>query len=332
MVTVEVNARSWVFASTAFCQIAKYRLLVEKFFVTLLTEVATNGQLKLPRMKYIGAHVSIEGGVQNAPLFASQIGAKAFALFTRNPSRWKSAPISDKQAEQFRENCKLKGYAPEVILPHDSYLINLGAPDAEKLQMSREAFLDEFRRCELLGLTMLNFHPGSHLKLMAEDDCLQRIAESINMTLAETKGVTAVIESTAGQGSNLGFRFEHLARIIELVDDKSRIGICVDTCHSLAAGYDFTTPEGYEAAWKEFGDVVGFNYLRAMHINDSKKGVGSRVDRHESLGKGALGEAFFTRLMRDQRMDNIPLILETPDTSIWEQEIAWLYSQVDPQG
>jgi deoxyribonuclease-4 len=278
-------------------------------------------------MKYIGAHVSIEGGVQNAPKFASEIGAKAFALFTRNPSRWKSSPITDAQAEQFRENCKTFGYSPDVILPHDSYLINLGAPDAEKLQMSREAFLDELRRCEQLGLTMLNFHPGSHLKLMSEDDCLKRIAESINMALEDTVGVTAVIESTAGQGSNLGYRFEHLARIIELVEDKNRIGVCVDTCHSLAAGYDFTTSEGYDAAWKEFGDVVGFNYLRAMHINDSKKGVGSRVDRHESLGKGALGSEFFTRLMRDPRMDNIPLVLETPDVAIWAKEIAWLYSQ-----
>lgn len=278
-------------------------------------------------MKYVGAHVSAKGGVASTPLVASELGAKAFALFTRNPSRWKSSPISDKEAAQFRENCVTYGFSPEFILPHDSYLINLGSPDEQKLIQSREAFLDEFRRCEQLGLTMLNFHPGSHLNLMTEDDCLKRIAESINLVLSQTKGVTAVIESTAGQGSNLGFRFEHLARIIELIDDKSRVGVCVDTCHSLAAGYDFTTPDAYEASWREFGNVIGFEYLRGMHINDSKKGVGSKVDRHAQIGEGALGKEFFTMLMRDPRMDGIPLILETPDDTLWSSEIAWLYSQ-----
>ena len=278
-------------------------------------------------MKYIGAHVSTQGGVAATPALASELGAKAFALFTRNPSRWKSAAISDKEAETFRRNCVEYGFSPAFILPHDSFLINLGSPDAGKLDMSRAAFLDEFRRCEQLGLTMLNFHPGSHLNLMDEDDCLKRIAESINMTLDVTAGVTAVIESTAGQGSNLGHRFEHLARIIELTEDKSRVGVCIDTCHSLAAGYDFSTPEGYEESWKEFGHIVGFEYLRGMHLNDSKKGVGSRVDRHAPVGKGALGRGFFAQLMRDPRMDGIPLILETPDESLWREEINWLYSQ-----
>ena len=278
-------------------------------------------------MKYIGAHVSTQGGVSATPALASELGARAFALFTRNPSRWKSAAISDKEAEKFRRNCSEFGYSPDFILPHDSFLINLGSPDAGKLELSRAAFLDEFRRCEQLGLTMLNFHPGSHLNLMDEDDCLKRIAESINMTLGMTAGVTAVIESTAGQGSNLGHMFEHLARIIELTEDKSRVGVCVDTCHSLAAGYDFTSPEGYEKSWKEFDDIVGFKYLRGMHLNDSKKGVGSRVDRHAPIGEGALGREFFAMLMRDPRMDGIPLILETPDESLWRAEIAWLYSQ-----
>lgn len=278
-------------------------------------------------MKYIGAHVSTQGGVSATPALASELGARAFALFTRNPSRWKSAAISDKEAEKFRRNCSEFGYSPDFILPHDSFLINLGSPDAGKLELSRAAFLDEFRRCEQLGLTMLNFHPGSHLNLMDEDDCLKRIAESINMTLGMTAGVTAVIESTAGQGSNLGHMFEHLARIIELTEDKSRVGVCVDTCHSLAAGYDFTTPEGYEKSWKEFDDIVGFKYLCGMHLNDSKKGVGSRVDRHAPIGEGALGREFFAMLMRDPRMDGIPLILETPDESLWRAEIAWLYSQ-----
>lgn len=279
-------------------------------------------------MKYIGAHVSTKGGVASTPALASALGAKSFALFTRNPSRWKSAPISDKEAEAFRANCVAYGYSPDFILPHDSFLINLGSPDAGKLAMSRDAFLDEFRRCEQLGLKMLNFHPGSHLNEMDEDDCLKRIAESINLTLQQTAGVDAIIESTAGQGSNLGYRFEHLARIIELTDQRDRVGVCVDTCHSLAAGYDFTTPEAYEASWKEFGEIVGFNYLRGMHLNDSKKGVGSKVDRHAPIGEGALGRDFFTLLMRDPRMDGIPLILETPDESLWGSEIEWLYSQV----
>ncbi len=279
-------------------------------------------------MKYIGAHVSTSKGVASSPILASQIGARAFAIFTRSPSRWRSPAISEADAQTFKQNCIDYGYTPDVILPHDSFLINLGSPDAAKLAMSREAFLDEFRRCEQLGLTMLNFHPGSHLNEMDEDDCLKRIAESINLTLDKTEGVTAVIESTAGQGSNLGYRFEHLARIIELTEDKSRVGVCVDTCHSLAAGYDFTTPETYDVSWREFGDIVGFNYLRGMHLNDSIKGIGSRVDRHAPLGHGELGLEFFKLLMRDPRMDNIPLILETPDEELWGEEIAWLYSQI----
>lgn len=277
-------------------------------------------------MKYIGAHVSVDGGVSNAPLRAAEMNMKAFALFTRNPSRWKAAPISPKEADAFRNNCLRFGFTPEVILPHDSFLINLGAPDKDKLALSREAFLDEMRRCEQLGLTMLNFHPGSHLNQVSEEECLATIAESINIILSQTEGVTAVIESTAGQGSNLGFRFEHLARIIEQVDDKSRIGVCVDTCHTFAAGYDLATPEGYARTWDDFSRVIGFSYLKGMHINDSKKGLGSRVDRHAPLGKGELGENFFRMLMADERMNNIPLILETPDEAIWPKEVNWLYS------
>lgn len=277
-------------------------------------------------MKYIGAHVAVAGGVSSAPVNAAAIGAKAFALFTRNPSRWTSKPISDKEAEAFKRNCEVYGYSPACILPHDSYLINLGSPDAAKLAQSREAFLDEFRRCEQLGLTMLNFHPGSHLNQMDADACLDLIAESINVTLSLTQGVKAVIENTAGQGSNLGFSFAQIARIIDGVEDKSRVGVCIDTCHTFAAGYDIAADEGYEAVWKEFDETVGLNYLSGMHLNDSKKGLGSRVDRHESLGKGAIGARLFGLLMNDPRTDNIPLILETPDDSLWADEIAWLYS------
>lgn len=279
-------------------------------------------------MKYIGAHVSTEGGVAGTPIAASAIGAKAFALFTRNPSRWKSKEISQKEAELFRENCVKEGFNPSVILPHDSFLINLGSPDPAKLELSRAAFLDELHRCEQLGLTMLNFHPGSHLNQIEEDACLRLIADSINDALSQTKGITAVIESTAGQGSNLGHRFEHLAKIIELIEDKSRIGVCVDTCHTFAAGYDLASEEGYQNTWKQFDEIIGFKYLRGMHLNDSKKGLGSRVDRHAPIGEGELGRSFFEMLMKDPRFDNIPLILETPDESLWPQEIAWLYSLV----
>lgn len=279
-------------------------------------------------MKFIGAHVSVEGGVSNAPVNAAKLGMGAFALFTRNPSRWKAAAISAAEAARFRENCEKLGFSSEVILPHDSFLINLGAPDPEKLRLSRDAFLDEMRRCEQLGLTMLNFHPGSHLGEMEVDACLDLIAESINITLDQTEGVTAVLESTAGQGTNLGFRFEQLARIIDGVEDKSRIGVCVDTCHTHSAGYDLASEEGYRATWDEFDRVIGAGYLRALHLNDNKRTLGSRIDRHELIGLGSLGKEFFTRLVNDPRFDNMPLILETPDPERWKEEIAWLYGQI----
>lgn len=278
-------------------------------------------------MKYIGAHVSVSGGVSNAPINAHNIGAKAFALFTRNPSRWNSPAISEKEAEKFKDNCAEFGYEPRFILTHDSYLINLGAPDPEKLQMSRDSFLQELRNCEQLGLTLLNFHPGSHLKLVDTDRCLDTIAESINMALDKTAGVKAVIENTAGQGSNLGFDFAHIAHIIDKVEDKSRVGVCIDSCHAFAAGYDLSNRENFDKVWSDFDRIIGFKYLSGMHLNDTKKGLGSKVDRHESLGKGVLGEEFFKMLVNDPRFDDIPLILETPNEELWADEIAWLYAQ-----
>lgn len=277
-------------------------------------------------MKYIGAHVEVAGGVASAPLNARAIGAEAFALFTRNPSRWRSEPLLPSDVDAFKRNCEECGYTPAQILPHDSYLINLGAKDPKKLFMSRMAFLDEMQRCEQLGLTMLNFHPGSHLNEMTEEECLDRIASSINKTLAATKGVKAVIENTAGQGSNLGYSFEQLAHIIDKVDDKERVGICIDSCHAFAAGYDLSTPDGYSKTWEDFDRIIGMHYLSGMHINDSKKGLRSHVDRHESMGIGAIGMPFFEMLMADPRMDSIPLILETPNPDLWPTEIATLYS------
>lgn len=275
-------------------------------------------------MKLVGAHVSVEQGVSNAPLNARQIGARSFALFTRNPSRWTSKPISAAEAEKFKANCAECGYDASVILPHDSFLINLGSPDPDKLAKSREAFLDEMRRCEQLGLTMLNFHPGSHMREIEPDRCLDLIAESLNMILDKTAGVKAVIENTAGQGSNLGYTFEQIARIIDRVEDKSRVGVCIDTCHAHSAGYDMTTPEAYDRTWREFEEVIGLRYFSGMHLNDTLKAIGSHVDRHASIGTGLLDRAFWTRLMNDPRMDGIPLILETPDDTIWAEEIKFL--------
>lgn len=276
--------------------------------------------------KYIGAHVSASGGVENAPENAKRIGAKAFALFTKNQRQWVSAPLSENSIRLFRQRCEDYGFAAEHILPHDSYLINLGNPDSEALEKSRAAFLDEMQRCEQLGLKLLNFHPGSSLKKVSEEECLRTIAESINMTLDKTQGVCAVIENTAGQGSNLGYSFEQLAYIIERVEDKSRVGVCLDTCHAFAAGYDLKSESGFTETFEHFENVVGFQYLRGMHLNDSKKGLNSRVDRHELLGKGELGLDTFRMLMKDSRFDNIPLILETPDEEVWKDEIEMLYA------
>lgn len=282
--------------------------------------------------KYIGAHVAVEGGVASAPLNARAIGAGAFALFTRNPSRWRSEPLLPSEIDAFKRNCEECGYSAAQILAHDSYLINLGAKDPKKQFLSRTAFLDEMERCEQLGLTMLNFHPGSHLNEMSPEECLDRIADSINKTLDATTGVKAVIENTAGQGSNLGYSFEQIAHIIDRIEDKSRVGVCIDSCHAYAAGYDLATDEGYAAMWNEFDRVIGLKYLSGMHLNDSKKGLGSHVDRHESMGKGAIGMRFFELLMADKRMNGIPLILETPDPSLWAEEIAVLYRLAGGEG
>ena len=276
-------------------------------------------------MKYFGAHVSTSGGVENAPVNAHAIGAGAFALFTKNQRQWVAKPLTEESIRLFKERCTEYGYFPGVILPHDSYLINLGHPEKEALEKSRAAFLDEMQRCEQLGLTLLNFHPGSHLKQISEDESLAIIAESINITLDKTKGVTAVIENTAGQGSNLGYRFEHLRSIIEMVEDKSRVGVCLDTCHTFAAGYDLSSYQACEDTFNEFEETVGFGYLRGMHLNGCMKEIGSRVDRHSSLASGALGTAVFEYVAKDNRFDNMPLILETPDESKWPEEIKYLY-------
>jgi len=279
--------------------------------------------------KFVGAHVSTAGGVFNAPLNAKEIGAKAFALFTKNQRQWRAKPLTEEVVRKFKENLKRVGISPEVVLPHDGYLINLGSPDREKRKRSLEAFIDEVERCYQLGLKYLNFHPGSSLGKVSEEECLKIVADSINEAVSRTKGVVLVIENTAGQGNTVGYRFEHLARIIELVEDKERIGVCLDTCHAFAAGYDIRTREAYEKTTKEFDEVVGFKYLKGMHLNDAKSTLGSRVDRHHSIGKGNIGLEAFRLIMNDERLNGIPLILETIDPSIWKEEIELLYSLIE---
>lgn len=281
-------------------------------------------------MKYIGAHVSAEGGVQNAPLNASAIGAKAFALFTKNQRQWFANPLSQTSITAFRENCEKLDYKPFQILPHDSYLINLGHPEPEALGKSRASFFDEMKRCELLGLDRLNFHPGSHLKAITPEECLTRIAESINLALEKTKNVTAVIENTAGQGSNVGYAFEQIKFIIDKVGDKSRVGVCIDTCHAYSAGYDVKTYNGFNETFDTFERIIGMKYLKGIHLNDTKKDFGSRVDRHENIGTGLLGNETFSFLVNDPRFDDMPLILETPEESLWETEIKMLYTMIKP--
>lgn len=275
-------------------------------------------------MKFIGAHVSASGGVEAAPVNAHGIGANAFALFTKSQRQWVAKPLTDTSINLFKENCEKYAFDSRYILPHDSYLINLGHPETEGLQKSRAAFLDEMQRCEQLGLKLLNFHPGSYLKKISIEECLDKVAESINQVLDKTQGVTAVIENTAGQGSNVGNEFWQLKHIIDRVEDKSRVGVCLDTCHTYTAGYDLVNE--YDKVFDEFNETVGFDYLRAIHLNDSKKALGTRVDRHDSIGKGLIGLDFFKRFMKDSRFDDMPIVLETPDETLWAEEIKLLRS------
>nr|WP_044104670.1 deoxyribonuclease IV [secondary endosymbiont of Ctenarytaina eucalypti] len=274
--------------------------------------------------KFIGAHVSIAGGVNHAVKRAYDLKATAFALFTKNPRQWQAAALTIETIDNFRAACDQYGYSSRQILPHDSYLINLGHPTRAGIEKSRKAFIEEMHRCEQLGLSLLNFHPGSHLQLIKEEKCLSRIADSINIALEQTQSVTAIIENTAGQGSNLGFRFEQLAAIIDRVHDKTRIGVCIDTCHAFASGYDLRIESTCADTFKAFADIVGFQYLRGMHLNDAKSDCGSRVDRHHSLAEGKIGTTLFSWLMADERFNGIPMILETINPNIWSKEIVWL--------
>ncbi len=280
-------------------------------------------------MKYVGAHVSASGGVYNAPINAMAIGAKAFALFTKNQRQWAAKPLETKDIDRWFKELEKSGIQTKHILPHDSYLINLGHPETDARAKSFDGFVHEIQRCEILKLDRLNFHPGSHLRKISEEECLNNIAEAMNRAIEITKDVKLVIENTAGQGSNLGYKFEHLAYIIDKIEDKDRVGVCIDTCHMFTAGYDIRTRETYDKTWNEFDAIVGRKYLMGMHINDSKPPLGSRVDRHDSLGLGKIGWDAFRFIMNDERMDDIPLILETINEEIWADEIKALYNFVE---
>jgi len=275
---------------------------------------------------YIGAHVSTSGGIQNAPLNAKEIGANAFALFLKNQRRWFEKPYPSDRVEKFKENLQRFGFSADKVLPHAGYLINLCSPDREKAEKSFLALKDEVERAHQLGLKFVNFHPGAHLNKYSEREALKIIAEKVNQIIAETEGVVLVLETTAGQGSNLGYRFEHLATIIEEVEDKTRIGVCIDTCHIFAAGYNISTEKGYFKTFEQFEEIIGFKYLKGVHLNDSKTPLGSRKDRHAPLGEGYIGLTPFRLMVNDERFKCVPLILETPDPKRWPEEIKLLKS------
>jgi deoxyribonuclease-4 len=279
-------------------------------------------------MKRIGAHVSISGGIFNAPKYANSIGAKAFGMFLKNQRRWESKPYNEEDIENFKSALLEFQYDPKYILPHDSYLINLGSPEKEKREKSLKSFIDEIKRCEQLGLLYLNAHPGSHLREISEKECMDYIAESINIAIDESEYLIIVLENTAGQGSNIGYSFEQLAYIINKIKNKKRIGVCLDTCHMFAAGYDIRDEKTYNETMEKFDKIIGFKYLKGVHLNDSMSELGSKKDRHNSIGKGLLGEEFFKLIMNDNRFDEIPIILETIDETIWEDEIEYLYGLI----
>ncbi len=280
-------------------------------------------------MKWVGVHVSVSGGIEQAPLNAQKIGAKAFALFTKNQRQWHAKPLTVESIRLFQIRCREGGFQPEQILPHDSYLINLGSPETTMLEKSRAAFIDEMQRCHQLGLKYLNLHPGNHKEMISESECMNTIAESINLALAAVPEVIAVLENTAGQGSSVGYRFEHLAYIIERIRDQNRIGVCFDTCHAFASGYELRDFESYTQTINEFDRIIGFSLLKGMHLNDAKSSHASRVDRHHSIGEGELGLEPFRFIMNDPRLDNISLILETIDETLWSEEIRTLYGLID---
>ncbi len=259
----------------------------------------------------LGAHTSIAGGVSKSVDLAEKLGFTAMQIFTKNNNRWFQKPLEEKEIELFKT--KLNKSNIKFVVSHDAYLINLCAIKEDILKKSRAAFLDELKRCELLGIPYLNFHPGAHLGA-GEEDGIKLIAESINIAHEKTKGykVSSMLEVTAGQGSSIGYRFEHLRDIIDLIEEKERMSVCIDTAHIFAAGYNIKDQKNYKKVINDFDEIIGLERLKCFHINDSKKELGSRVDRHAHIGKGFIGLEGFTNIMNDKRLNKIPKILETP--------------------
>lgn len=278
--------------------------------------------------KYLGIHVDAFPNVAMAPSVAAGYGARSFSINLVNPKDWRANPYTDEVVRSFKEQCKIYGFIPSLILPHASFIPNLAAPDARKLAFARTLMVDEFRKASLLGLTMVNFHPGAHLNQMDDAAALERIAQSVNYILSKTEGVCAVIENTAGQGSNLGYTIEQIGTIIEAVEDKDRVGVCIDSCHAFAAGYNLSDPVAYDEMWDKFDRYIGRSFLKGIHLNDSVRPLGSHIDRHAPIGEGSIGMDFFKRFMNDERFNGLPIILETPDGDKWNQEIEKLYSLV----
>lgn len=281
---------------------------------------------KTSKLKY-GAHVGMSGGISSAVLNAMNIGANSFALFLKSPRRWVSPDIGDEEAEKFIRYCKQYGYDPRKdILPHGLYFINLANPIPENEEKSYNAFLDDLRRCEKLNIGHYNFHPGSSLN-SDHEDALKRLAKNINRAISETLFVKIVIENMAGHGNLVGSKIEDIREVIEMVEDKSRVGVCVDTCHLFAAGYDIRTQKDFDVFWKRFDEVIGMEYLSAIHLNDSKAPLGANKDLHQRLGYGFLGLETFRVIANNPKLEGIPLVLETPvgnDDSIYGEEIKLL--------
>ncbi len=277
-------------------------------------------------MKFIGAHVSANGGVFTAPERAFQIGANCFAFFLKNQRQWVAKPYTAEEIEKFKQELKKYKFQTDKILPHSGYLINLGSGDAVIAEKSLQSFIDELRRVKQLGLKYLNIHPGSHKNLISESECIKLIAGNINSALDAVEEVSVVLENTAGQGSAVGYRFQHLRDIIDLVKEKHRVGCCLDTCHAFAAGYKIDTANDFQKVMDEFTVIIGKDKLWAAHLNDAKNAFNSKVDRHQNLLRGNLTVETFSFIINSDCFENIPLILETIDESLWAEEISWLFS------
>ncbi|KAF3704652.1 DNA-(apurinic or apyrimidinic site) lyase [Channa argus] len=262
--------------------------------------------------KYIGAHVGIQGGIWKAVGACTEIGGSSFALFLGSQRTWKRPALDLTAAGKFREQCSLQGFDPAHILPHGSYLMNCGSPKEDVFEKSQALLVDELNRCSILGLNLYNFHPGSSLGSITTDQCVDKIAGAINHAHQQVPSVVTVLENMSGQGSTVGGKFSELKSIIDKVRDQTRVGVCLDTCHAFAAGYDLAAVGGVKNMLSEFDQEVGLQYLRAIHLNDSKGKVGCNLDRHEDIGKGQIGISAFRDIVNESRLDNIPLILETP--------------------